>query len=483
MEKMLVNMKSREKRFAYLFNNKLERLYIEQPQQKSAVGNIYVGIVTKVAPGMNAAFVDIGEVKNCYLPKDKLASYSADDSSFNEKKNRSISTYIKQGEKVLVQVVKDATGTKGPKLTGIVELQKDNLVYMPYGRYIAVSKKLADQKLQQQLRSVGKKLTAQSEGLIFRTSAANASEAELTAEVDELRQKYTELLRQAATAKKPALLLANNDYERELFRILEKMESGEVFVDTQEEAKGWSSVFPKLTFHYYADNKNLFSFFAVEKDIEDALKRIVWLEKGAYLIIDETEAATIIDVNTGKYEGKHNLEQTAFDTNRYAAIEAARQLKVRDLSGIILIDFIDMPKEHERKIEEIMKKELQKDSRQTKVIGFTALGILQITRKKTVVPLSQAVKTKCPVCDGTGAVMSAESMAFKLERELWEYERSDHDLIEVEAQREVIKVFSGKDKQHLKRLEEILGMQITLHERDFAIPDYHIKYIGQKNNS
>lgn len=483
MEKMLVNMKSREKRFAYLFNNKLERLYIEQPQQKSAVGNIYVGIVTKVAPGMNAAFVDIGEVKNCYLPKDKLASYSADDSSFNEKKNRSISTYIKQGEKVLVQVVKDATGTKGPKLTGIVELQKDNLVYMPYGRYIAVSKKLADQKLQQQLRSVGKKLTAQSEGLIFRTSAANASEAELTAEVDELRQKYTELLRQAATAKKPALLLANNDYERELFRILEKMESGEVFVDTQEEAKGWSSVFPKLTFHYYADNKNLFSFFTVEKDIEDALKRIVWLEKGAYLIIDETEAATIIDVNTGKYEGKHNLEQTAFDTNRYAAIEAARQLKVRDLSGIILIDFIDMPKEHERKIEEIMKKELQKDSRQTKVIGFTALGILQITRKKTVVPLSQAVKTKCPVCDGTGAVMSAESMAFKLERELWEYERSDHDLIEVEAQREVIKVFSGKDKQHLKRLEEILGMQITLHERDFAIPDYHIKYIGQKNNS
>ncbi|MED4037451.1 Rne/Rng family ribonuclease [Niallia taxi] len=480
---MLVNMKSREKRFAYLFNNKLERLYIEQPQQKSAVGNIYVGIVTKVAPGMNAAFVDIGEVKNCYLPKDKLASYSADDSSFNEKKNRSISTYIKQGEKVLVQVVKDATGTKGPKLTGIVELQKDNLVYMPYGRYIAVSKKLADQKLQQQLRSVGKKLTAQSEGLIFRTSAANASEAELTAEVDELRQKYTELLRQAATAKKPALLLANNDYERELFRILEKMESGEVFVDTQEEAKGWSSVFPKLTFHYYADNKNLFSFFAVEKDIEDALKRIVWLEKGAYLIIDETEAATIIDVNTGKYEGKHNLEQTAFDTNRYAALEAARQLKVRDLSGIILIDFIDMPKEHERKIEEIMKKELQKDSRQTKVIGFTALGILQITRKKTVVPLSQAVKTKCPVCDGTGAVMSAESMAFKLERELWEYERSDHDLIEVEAQREVIKVFSGKDKQHLKRLEEILGMQITLHERDFAIPDYHIKYIGQKNNS
>lgn len=483
MEKMLVNMKSREKRFAYLFNNKLERLYIEQPQQKSAVGNIYVGIVTKVAPGMNAAFVDIGEVKNCYLPKDKLASYSADDSSFNEKKNRSISTYIKQGEKVLVQVVKDATGTKGPKLTGIVELQKDNLVYMPYGRYIAVSKKLADQKLQQQLRSVGKKLTAQSEGLIFRTSSANASEAELTAEVDNLRQKYTELLRQAATAKKPALLLANNDYERELFRILEKMESGEVFVDTQEEAKGWSSVFPKLTFHYYADNKNLFSFFAVEKGIEDALKRIVWLEKGAYLIIDETEAATIIDVNTGKYEGKHNLEQTAFDTNRYAALEAARQLKVRDLSGIILIDFIDMPKEHEKKIEEIMKKELQKDSRQTKVIGFTALGILQITRKKTVVPLSQAVKTKCPVCDGTGAVMSAESMAFKLERELWEYERSDHDLIEVEAQREVIKVFSGKDKQHLKRLEEILGIQITLLERDFAIPDYHIKYIGQKNNS
>ncbi|TRZ37431.1 Rne/Rng family ribonuclease [Niallia circulans] len=480
LEKVLVNIKSREKRFAYLFNNKLERLYIEQPQQKSAVGNIYVGIVTKVAPGMNAAFVDIGEDKNCYLPKDKLASYSADANPLDEKKNTSISTYVRQGEKLLVQVVKDATGTKGPKLTGIVELQKENLVYMPYGRYIAVSKKLADQKMQKQLRSIGKKLTAQSEGLIFRTSAANASEAELTAEVDGLRKKHTELSRLAATAKKPALLLANNDYERELFRVFEKLESGEVFVDTQTEATGWSSIFPKLTFHYYADHKNLFSFFSIEKDIQDALKRIVWLEKGAYLIVDETEAATIIDVNTGKYEGRHNLEQTAFDTNRYAALEAARQLKIRDLSGIILIDFIDMPKEHEKKIEEIIIKELQKDSRQTKVIGFTALGILQITRKKTVVPLSQAVKTKCPVCAGTGTVMSAESMAFKLERELWEFERSDHDLIEVEAEREVIKVFAGKDKQHIKRLEEILGLQINMIERDFVIPDYHIKYIGQK---
>jgi len=480
LEKVLVNIKTREKRFAYLADHKLQRLYIQQPQQKSAVGNIYAGFVTKVIPGMNAVFVDIGEEKNCYLQKDKLASYSADETALEDKKSRSISAYVKQGEKLLVQVVKDATGTKGPKLTGIIELQKESLVYMPQGRYIAVSKKIADPKKQKHLRTFGKKLTAKTEGLIFRTSAANAEEETLAKEVDSLRQKHILLEREAAKTKRPALLLANDEFTKELFRIFEKMEAGEVLVDVPGEAKAWSTVFPHLKFYYHSDKENLFSSYQVDKEIQDALKRIVWLEKGAYLIIDETEAATVIDVNTGKYEGRHNLEQTALETNRYAAVEAARQLKIRDLSGIILIDFIDMPKEHQKKIEEVMKMELQKDSRQTRVIGFTDLGILQITRKKTVIPLAEAVKTKCPVCDGTGSVMSAESVAFKLEREVWEYQRSDHEVVEIQAAADVITIFAGENNVHLKRLEEAIGIQIQLQEETFAVPHYHIKYIGPK---
>ncbi|MEK4668570.1 Rne/Rng family ribonuclease [Niallia sp. FSL R7-0271] len=480
LKKVLVNMKTREKRFAYLLDSRLERLYIQQPQQKSAVGNIYAGFVTKVIPGMNAAFVDIGEEKNCYLQKDKLSSYSADDRALEDKKGRSISAYVKQGEKLLVQVVKDATGTKGPKLTGIIELQKENLVYMPQGRYIAVSKKIADPKKQKQMRAIGKKLTSAPEGLIFRTSAADMLEDQLAAEVDSLRQEHLRLMQKAASTKRPALLLEKDDFTKELFRVFEQMESGEVFVDVPEEAKAWSTAFPHLKFHYHADKESLFSAFHVDKDIQDALKRIVWLDKGAYLIIDETEAATVIDVNTGKFEGKHDLEQTAFEANRFAAIEAARQLKIRDLSGIILIDFIDMPKENQKKIEEIIKNELQKDSRQTRVVGFTELGILQITRKKTIIPLAEAVKTKCPVCDGTGSVMSAESVAFKLERELWEYQRSDHEMVEIQAGAEVINVFAGENNVHLKRLEEAIGLHIHLVEEAFALPHYHIKYIGPK---
>lgn len=476
LNQVIVNMKTRENRFVYLIDGKVEKIYVQQPQYKTTVGNVYLGQVTKVIPGMNAAFVDIGEGKGAYLPREKMISFVRDEGALEEKKKKSVSSYINQGERVLVQVIKDAAGPKGAKISGIIEMSGEHLVYMPYGRYVAVSKKIQSNTAQKSLRSFGERIKSEMEGLIFRTSAANASEADLLEELETLRQQYKELEKKAMQ-KKVMLVQENNEFNKQLFYLFKQMKEGEVIVDRLEEQKHWQALFPHLTVSFHQGNENLFSQYHLETEIEKVLKRIVWLNNGAYLIIDQAEAATIIDVNTGKYEGKHQLEQTVFQTNILAAKEAARQIKLRDLSGIILIDFIDMKEAEEKQVMDVIAKELKSDNRQTKVVGFTSLGILQLTRKKTMKSLSETIHSKCLICEGTGVVKSAESIAFQLERELWEYRNRDIILVEIQATEEVNKLFIGEGNIHKKRLEEVLGFAIKIEVAEFPKPDYFIRKI------
>ena len=480
MEKVIVNTKTREKRFAYLVNNKLEKIHIQQPQNKSMVGNIYLGRVTKVLPGMNAAFVEIGEEKGAYLQKEKMTSFVTDSTPIEEKKKKSVSSYIKQGEWVMVQVVKDATGTKGPKITGIIELGGKHIIYMPYGRYIAISKKLVP-GIHKILRHIGNEMKTSEEGLIFRTSAGGdyTTFENLADDLIELRQQFSELQKKAMQ-KKVTLLKENDEFETELLKLLTKMDSGEVIVDELANKKIWEMQFPNLTFTFYQEKQDIFSAYHLENEVDKALKRIVWLKNGAYLIFDEAEGATIIDVNTGKFSGKSELERTTFQTNLLAAMEAAKQISIRNLSGMILIDFIDMKESEQTKIMEIMQGELHKDNRQSKVVGFTSLGILEITRKKTVNSLSETLQCECPICEGTGLVKSSESLAFTLERELWEYRHSDIEKVMISATSEVIKTFSGRDQMHRKQLEEVLGFSIQFNEIDYPKPYYSVDYIGSK---
>lgn len=482
LEQVIINVRNSEKRFAYLKGNKVEKLYVQPVQQESTVGNIYLGLVTKVIPGMNAAFVNIGEEKAGYLSKEKLLSYQLDSRAVAEKKNSSISSFVRQGERVLVQVVKDAAGSKGAKLTGILEMSSIHLVYMPFGRYIAVSKKLNDPAEEQKLRDLGKNLIEHDEGLIFRTSAAKCTEEVLQEELAALREVYKKLEKEASLEKKVVKLKENNEFEKELHNILNRLSEGEVVVDSLEDKNQLAALYPRLTFSLHRNSEGIFAVYHIEKEIAKALKRVVWLENGAYLIIDQAEAATIIDVNTGKYEGKQSLEYTVLATNKLAAVEAIRQIKLRDLSGIILIDFIDMPAANQRKIQELLVEELKKDNKQTKLLGFTSLGIMQMTRKKTVKSLTETMQSTCNVCEGTGRVFRAESVAFQLERALWEYRHSDYERIEIEATKDVITIFSGEKNSHKLRMEEMLGMGIQFTEKKFAKPSYYIKYVGMKES-
>ncbi|UQD52890.1 ribonuclease E/G [Bacillus methanolicus] len=479
--KLIVNSLTREKRFALLNGQTVEKFFIEQPRSHSIVGNLYLGVVSKVLPGMNAAFVDIGEEKSGYLHRDKLPAFVLSDEPKEVRNNRSISSFVHQGEKILVQVEKDATGTKGPRLTGIIELQGEYMIYMPNGRYIAVSKKIVDERNRERWRRFGKQIKAENEGLIFRTSAENQTEDVIASELEALRNMYKELERIAASRKKPSLLFEKDLFYKQLISEIKTIGTGEVIVDDillKDKIERYvKDAKINVNVALYTGKENIFNAWGIEHQIEKALKRIVWLDNGAYLIFDEAEALTVIDVNTGKYSGKNDLQDTVVSVNLAAAEEAARQIRVRDIGGIILIDFIDMNREEDReRVLQKMQSELTKDDRRTKVIGFTPLGILQLTRKKTKVAISEALTAKCVVCEGTGRVLSPETVAFRLERELWEQRHSDYDGVLIETTKEVADVFAGENNIHQIRLEEMLGLKIKFEiKEDSPKPYYHIR--------
>jgi ribonuclease G len=475
VKKLIINYSLREKRFALVDETVVEKIVIEQPQQHSAVGNIYLGTVTKVLPGMNAVFVDIGEEKNGYLQREKLPSFV-----LNPNKNKSVSAFVFQGEKMLVQVEKDETGSKGPRLTGIIELYSEDVIYLPKGRTISVSKKIADQEVRVRLESMALSFKNDEEGFIFRTSAGGRTEEVLSVEMAELRYRYAEMIKSLEQRKKPGLLHEKDLFLEQITNECKRIASGEVLVDDLPLKHQLEKIVqPGVTVTYYHGKENIFHAFHVEHEIEGALQRNVELENGAFLVIDETEALIVIDVNTGKFSGKNQLSETVVQTNLSAAVEIAKQLRLRDIGGIILVDFIDMKSERDRdRVQKAMERELRKDDHPFRVLGFTSLGILQITRKKTRQALSEALSVVCPVCEGTGRVLSPETVAFRLERELWEHRNSDYEAVWVETTEEVRSIFCGEKDVHLERLQEMLGMRILLTILVAAKPFYQVRQFG-----
>jgi ribonuclease G len=475
LETLIVNFTGREKRFALKNKNQVEKIVFDRPENRSLVGNIYYGTITKVLQGMNAAFVDIGKEKNAYLHRDTLPSYVLAGSP----KNQTISSFVHQGQKLLVQVDKDATGTKGPRVTGIVELEGQNLIYMPEGRYVAVSKKIAEENQKAKLRLIGEQLKTEAEGLIFRTSSLISNEEELADELNELRHQYEDLLHKKETLKRPGLVLQKDSFMELIVETIGKMTAGEVVLDDLAVKKSLEMTFPNIQFTFYSQKQNIFTAYRVEHEIEKALKRVVWLDNGAYLVFDETEALTIIDVNTGKFSGKGDYQDTVLKTNQLAAFEIVHQLRLRDIGGIILIDFIDMKRDQDKQaVLKIMETELTKDEKRTKMIGFTPLGVLQLTRKRTKVSLLEALQVKCPVCEGTGRILSAETIAYRLERELMEHRHSDFEAVLIETTNEVKEALLGFGEVNKEPLEQFVQKKLFFLLSSSPENYYSIKQFG-----
>lgn len=446
---------------------------IEQPMQQSLVGGIYFGFVEKVLPGMNAAFINIGIEKNGFLQRDKLPAY------LTNKEDKSISAFLHQGQKLLVQVEKDATGDKGPRLTGIIELSGRMTVYSPEGHFISVSKKIEAPEVREKWRHFGFNIKQEDEGILFRTVCKDYTEEEVTTELIELRERYQKVLQAAKTMKKPGLIYEKNSFLEEVKEVIIKLPSGKVIVDSIEVKSELTSLNSNIEVIFHQDKGNIFSTYRLEHEIENALSRVVSLENGAYLVFDETEALTVIDVNTGKFAGNHERQDTVMKTNELAAKEVARQIRLRDLAGMILVDFIDMKSESEReRIKKVFLTALGHDDKRTRIVGFTPLGVLQLTRRKMKVSFSEALTKECQTCGGTGKVLSAESIAFQLERELLEQRGRDEEAVLIETTSEVREIFAGEHNIHQTRLEEIIGLKIYFSIYEAAKPYYVIRQIG-----
>ena len=413
MRRILIDVHPNSTKVCIVNDGLLEEFWVERKNLNKLVGNIYKGRVENVLPGMQAAFVNIGLERNAFL-------YAGDAVVDGEKVSTDGALNLRAGESVLCQVEKDEFGTKGARITMNVTIPGRVLVLMPRLDYVGVSRKITDEGAKKRLVELVDGIRPEGCGVIVRTQAQHCSEKEIRAEMKWLVREWEKI--KEDNIRKPAASLIYREKDLAV-RAVRDMLVGvdEIVVNNEKVYEDFRTNLVYVTeehpgiFKLYRGNKNILAAYGLIDQIDALLRRKVVLRNGAYLIIDRTEALTVIDVNTGRYVGTKNLEETVFDTNKIAAAEIARQLRLRNIGGIIVIDFIDMENEaHREKVLEVLKAELEKDRIKTSLVGITALGLVELTRKKTRSMIESVMLQPCPYCGGDGYVFSDEHMIMKI---------------------------------------------------------------------
>ncbi|HEY8462628.1 MAG TPA: Rne/Rng family ribonuclease [Bacillota bacterium] len=430
IKQILVNIGVNETRVAILEDGMLVEYSIECPDEQKRAGNIYRGRVENVLPGMQAAFINIGEEKNAFLYIDDVLS-KVDNEPVDNQKHPSISDVLHTGQELLVQMVKEPMGTKGARVVTQITIPGRYLVLLPTVDYIGVSRKIEAEAERERLKTIVSKFKSPGVGLIVRTVAEGVDAGELQTDYEFLLGVWKKVNKKATKGSSPALLYRDHDL---LYRILRDYLSKDVtklyIDDTEVYTKAIELVkvlAPSLKnrLQLYQGEIPLFDTFNIDHQLNKAIQRKIWLDCGAYLIIDQTEALTVIDVNTGKFTGSTSLEDTVFQTNLMATTEIARQIRLRNLAGIIVIDFIDMVSDEERaKVIEKLTKEFERDKTKVNILGFTSLGLLELTRKKVKQSLQEILLTECPHCSGTGYIPSMDNLAHQALRSLQQLAKS-----------------------------------------------------------
>jgi len=475
-KEILINVDGAETRVAVLEDGKLVEISLERPEAERAAGNVYKAKVENVLPGMQAAFVDIGLEKNAFLyVADAAPIVNFDEVEGDEppkiKKGLAINKLLKPGQKITVQVTKDPIGTKGARVSAYVTLPSHYVVLMPTVDYVGVSRRIADPKERQRLRGVATKAKPRGMGVIVRTAAEGHDAAEVKADIDYLASVWRKIQQRAKSGAAPRVLHQDMGLVGRVVRDVVTESVARVVVDSVEEYDRVKALLQEMA-PALADRVelhdpkagDLFGANGVEAELDRALSRRVWLRNGGYLVIDETEAFTVFDVNTGRYVGSTSLAQTVLDTNLEAAAEIARQLRLRDIGGIIVIDFIDMDvQEHRQKVIHRLEEHLRRDRTRSHVLGLTELGLVEMTRKKVRQSLGDAMTRVCPTCEGRGRVMSEETVAARVRRELRELLRtSDAQAMLVEVHPSVAALLIGSGGAKLREMERELGKVIYI---------------------
>jgi ribonuclease G len=482
---IIMNVMSTEKRAAVVEDGRLVELYIERATNERVAGNIYKGRVENVLPGMQAAFVNIGLERNTFLyVDDAVASLdfpdvdeevTADEEPEEEREKVSrrrltISDLLTVGQDIVVQVTKEPIGTKGARVVTNLTIPGRYLVLMPTVSYAGVSRRIEDSDERDRLRQIASKIKPPNMGVIVRTVAEGRSERDLQQDLKFLLKVWERLQQKAARIKAPAVLYKDYDLLYRLVRDALTEEVDRFVVDAKADFERaqelLATIGPKLRKRValFGEKAPIFDHYGIEPQIDRALKRKVWLDCGGYLVIDETEALVTIDVNTGKFTGSTNLADTVLRTNLDAAREIARQLRLRNMGGIIIADFIDMEvAEHRKKVQQSLEEEARKDRVKTNIVGWTSLGLMEITRKKTKRDLDQVLLKRCPYCDGVGKVLSEETTAIGVERQL-RIRSADPGTegILVTAHPAVAALLIGAGGANLRRIEEETGKTVYI---------------------
>jgi len=481
MEEVLINVTPRETRVAVVAAGSVQELLIERSASRGLVGNIYMGRVARVLPGMQSAFVEIGLERAAFL--------HVADVFENREAARPIEKILAEGQPVLAQVIKDPIGSKGARLSTQISIAGRLLVYLPVScnedPHIGISQKIENENGRAQLRERLKELLPADEkgGFIVRTLAEDAAEAELASDVAYLRELWKAIKQRSLGAQPPLLLYQDLSLAQRVLRDAVGGDTARVLVDSRENHQKLHAFaeryMPQLAarIEHYTGERPLFELYNVEDEIERALSRRVDLKSGGYLIIDQTEAMTTIDVNTGGFVGSRNFDDTVFKTNLEAAQAIARQLRLRNLGGIVVVDFIDMESaEHRAAVLEEFKRALARDRTRMTVSGFTALGLVEMTRKRTRESLSHVLCEPCPVCDGRGEVKTARTVCYEILREILREARAYHAKeFRVLASQKVCDLFFEEESGSLALLSDFIGKPVSLQvESSYAQEQFDI---------
>ncbi|MEM7194506.1 MAG: ribonuclease G [Pseudomonadota bacterium] len=474
-EEILINITPQETRVAMLENGMLQEVHIERVKSKGIVGNIYLGKVVRVLPGMQAAFVEIGLERTAFLhARDLVTQHDAEGIVLQQMdQDIQINSLVTEGQNILVQVVKDPMGSKGARLTGQISIPSRNLVYLPNSDYVGISQRIQDEDSRETLLTQINELRSSrciNGGFIVRTAGEKATVEEIRADLEFLLRLWQRVKQREKSQLAPSIVHEDLPLAMRMVRDLTWQNVEKIRIDSRETFDMVSNFARELmpdTFErieHYPGERPIFDLYAVEDEIQKALQTKVPLKSGGYLIIDQTEAMTTVDINTGSFVGKRNLEETIFKTNLEAASALARQLRVRNIGGIIIIDFIDMAVEdHVKQVMRTLERELEKDKTKTQVSAMSSLGLVEVTRKRTSESLERLLTEPCPSCAGRGTQKTPETTCYEIFREIIREAREfDTEKYLVIASQPVIDLLLDEESTGLADLQDFINKSIHL---------------------
>ncbi len=480
-EKVLVNVTPSETRVAWVENGVLQEVWIERANKRGLVGNIYMGKVERVLPGMQAAFVNIGLERAAFL---HLSDICPKVIAGVEDECEDIQRLLRPGQQVMVQVVKDPLGTKGARVTMHVTIPSRLLVFMPNEQVLGVSQKIESDEERQRLRTLAQAIPeydAEVGGFIVRTVAEGCDLHELRADMLYLQRLWQCVAERAKSCRQPCLIYEDLPLYLRILRDLPVDEIEKIRVDSTETYQKMQKFVDQYVMGLkdklglYTGDRPIFDLYNIEEEVQAALQKRVNLKSGGYLIIDQTEAMTTIDVNTGGFVGHKNLEETIFRTNLEATQVIARQLRLRNLGGIIILDFIDMVEAHHKEqVLQALEKELQKDRTKTSISEISHLGLVEMTRKRTRESLEHTLCEPCAVCNGRGSTKTAETVAYEIFREITRMAKSfDADSYRVIASEPVVNYILDEESSAVAELEAFLDKNVRFQAESSYTPEQY----------